>query len=163
MTAERIEPFVLTDEEKADIDEEMSHYEDPGAASVEALMAVQQRRGWVSDEALRAVSDYTGISASQLEGVATFYNLVFRQPVGRHVIFVCDSVSCWLCGYDSLVEALRNKLGIDFGQTTDDGRFTLLPSVCLGHCDRAPAVMIDGNHHGPLRADELEQVLEGYS
>ena len=163
MTAERIEPFVLSDEEKADIDAEMSHYEDPGAASVEALMAVQQRRGWVSDEALRAVADYTGIPASQLEGVATFYNLVFRQPVGRHVIFVCDSVSCWLCGYDALVEALRGKLGIDFGQTTDDGRFTLLPSVCLGNCDKAPALMIDDDHHGPVDGEQLDRVLEAYS
>lgn len=163
MTAERIEPFVLSDEEKADIDEEMSHYEDPGAASVEALMAVQQRRGWVSDEALRAVSQYTGIPASQLEGVATFYNLVFRQPVGRHVIFVCDSVSCWLCGYDSLVDSLRARLGIGFGQTTDDGRFTLLPSVCLGNCNCAPAMMIDDDHHGPVGAEELDRVLEGYS
>lgn len=163
MTAERIEPFVLSDEEKADIDEEMSHYEDPGAASVEALMAVQQRRGWVSDEALRTVSDYTGIPASQLEGVATFYNLVFRQPVGRHVIFVCDSVSCWLCGYDRLLDALRSKLGIDFGQTTDDGRFTLLPSVCLGNCDKAPAIMIDDDHHGPVEVGQLDRVLEAYS
>jgi len=163
MTAERIQTFVLSDEEKADIDAEMSHYEDPGAASVEALMAVQQRRGWVSDEALRAVSDYTGIPASQLEGVATFYNLVFRQPVGRHVIFVCDSVSCWLCGYERLRDGLRNKLGIDFGQTTSDGRFTLLPSVCLGNCDHAPALMIDDDHHGPVPADELDRVLEGYS
>src|SRR6056297_1788306 len=124
----------LADWERAAIDEELEKYEDAGAVGVEALRAVQAERGWVSDEALRAVADYTGIPASQLEGVATFYNLVFRQPVGRHVIFVCDSVSCWLCGYDQLVDALRGKLGIDFGQTTEDGRFTLLPSVCLGNC-----------------------------
>lgn len=162
MSAQRIEPFVLSDEEKRAIDEEMSHYEDPAAASVEALMAVQHRRGWVSDEALRAVADYTGIPAADLEGVATFYNLVFRQPVGRHVVLVCDSVSCWLCGYEALSDALRDKLGIGFGETTDDQRFTLLPSVCLGHCDRAPAIMIDGDHHGPVGADQLDRILEGY-
>jgi NADH-quinone oxidoreductase subunit E len=163
MTAERIEPFVLSDEEKAEIDEEMHQYEDPGAASVEALMAVQKRRGWVSDEALRAVADYTGIAASDLEGVATFYNLVFRQPVGRHVVFLCDSVSCWLCGYRELTEAVQERLGIGFGETTSDGRFTLLPSVCLGNCDHAPAIMIDGDHHGPVDAKNLDGILEGYA
>lgn len=163
MTAERIEPFVLADEEKADIDEEMSQYEDAGAASIDALLAVQKRRGWVSDEALRAVSEYTGIAAAQLDSVATFYNMVFRQPVGRHVIFLCDSVSCWVCGYPALRDAVQEKLGITFGQTTDDGRFTLLPSVCLGNCDHAPAMLIDDVPHGPVDASQLDAILENYS
>lgn len=163
MTAERIEKFVLSDEEKAEIDRELSHYEEKQAVSVEALKAVQKHRGWVSDEALRAVAEYTGISAADLEGVATFYNLVFRQPVGRHVILLCDSVSCWLCGYDGLRERVEKKLGIGYGETTADDRFTLLPSVCLGNCDKAPALMIDGDHYGNLSEEGLDEILSRYS
>lgn len=163
MTAQKIERFVLSDEEKAEIDREMSHYEDRQAVSVEALKAVQNHRGWVSDEALAAVADYTGIPAADLEGVATFYNLVFRQPVGRHVILLCDSVSCWLCGYDELRDQVQKKLDIGYGETTPDDRFTLLPSVCLGHCDRAPALMIDGEHYGNVTGEGLDEILSRYT
>lgn len=163
MTARKIERFVLSDEEKAEIDRELSHYEDRQAVSVEALKAVQKHRGWVSDEALAAVAQYTGISAADLEGVATFYNLVFRQPVGRHVILLCDSVSCWLCGYDELRGQVQEKLGIGYGETTPDDRFTLLPSVCLGNCDRAPAIMIDGEHYGNVTGEGLDAILSRYT
>ena len=153
---------MLSDDEKAEIDEELSHYEDRQAVSVEALKAVQKRRGWVSDEALKAVADYTGLPANDLEAVATFYNLIYRQPVGRHVIHVCDSVSCYICGYDSLKRNLEERLGINFGQTTQDGRFTLLPICCLGHCDHAPALMIDNKQHGDVGPDTLDEVLGQY-
>jgi len=152
----------LADWERAAIDEELEKYEDAGAVGVEALRAVQAERGWVSDEALRAVADYTGIPAARLEGVATFHNLVFRQPVGRHVVLLCDSVSCWICGYDELRERLVRRLGIGYGETDDDSRFTLLPSVCLGNCNKAPALMIDGDHYGNPGDDELESILEKY-
>lgn len=152
----------LTDVEKQAIDAEMQHYEQRQAVSVEALKIVQKERGWVSDEALKAIADYTGIPQVDLEAVATFYNLIFRQPVGRHVVMICDSVSCWICGYESLREALQEKLGLGFGQTSDDGRFTLLPSVCLGNCDKAPAMMIGEDHYGNVSAENLDRILESY-
>lgn len=152
----------LTDAEIQAIDEEMAHYEQAQAVSVEALKIVQKERGWISDEVLKAIAEHTGIPAVDLEAVATFYNLIFRQPVGRHVVFVCDSVSCWLCGYEELKQAVQEKLGLEFGQTSADGRFTLLPSVCLGNCDKAPAVMIDEDHYGNVSGDGLDKILEKY-
>jgi NADH-quinone oxidoreductase subunit E len=152
----------LTETEKRAIDAEMQHYEQRQAVSVEALKIVQKERGWISDELLKAIADYTKIPAPDLEAVATFYNLIFRQPVGRHVVMVCDSVSCWICGYEDLKRTVEDKLGIEFGQTTADGRFTLLPSVCLGNCDKAPALMIDEDHYGNVSGDSLDEILEKY-
>src|SRR3546814_8579696 len=79
-----------------------------------------------------------GIGGAELEGVATFYNLIFRKPVGRHVIKVCDSISCFLTGYEDIKVSLEKTLGIGYGQTTTDSRFTLLPICCLGACDNGP-------------------------
>lgn len=152
----------LTDAEKQAIDAEMAHYEQRQAVSVEALKIVQKERGWISDGLLHAIAEHTKIPPADLEAVATFYNLIFRQPVGRHVVFLCDSVSCWLCGYDELKQVVQEKLGLEYGQTTEDGRFTLLPSVCLGNCDKAPAVMIDEDHYGNVTGEGLDEIFGKY-
>lgn len=107
-------------------------------AGIEALKIVQQSHGWVSDESLQDVAEYVGMSTAELDSVATFYNLIFRRPVGRHVILLCDSISCYVMGYEGLRDHLYNTLQIQYGQTTADGRFTLLPNCCLGTCDCAP-------------------------
>lgn len=154
--------FVLSDEERHEILHEMSHYPDPRAASIEALKVVQRHRGWVSDDAIVAIASVLGMPSAELAGVATFYSLIFRSPVGRHVIKVCDSISCHLTGYDELKDAFVRRLGVRYGETTPDGRFTLLPICCLGACDRGPCVMIDDDLHGPLGADAVEPLLESY-
>ena len=153
---------MLTAEETQEIEHETAHYEDKRAACIEALKIVQKYRGWVSDESVRDIAASLGMTADELDNVATFYNLIFRKPVGRHVILICDSVSCWITGYESLRAHLRTKLGIDLGGTTSDQRFTLLPIVCLGACDVAPAMMIDGNLHGNLDESTLDEILERY-
>lgn len=153
---------VLGETTRAAIEREVAHYPDRQAASIEALKIVQEEQGWVSDSALKATAELLGMSAEELDSVATFYNLIFRRPVGRHVIFVCDSVSCWVTGYEGLRSMLQKKLGISLGETTADGRFTLLPICCLGACDRAPAIQINGNLHGAVRPDEIDAVLEQY-
>lgn len=129
--------------ERREIDQEIRRYERKEAACIDALTIVQKHRGWVSDDAVHAIATYLGMTADSVDGVATFYNLIYRRPVGRHVIHVCDSVSCWVLGYESLYDAIRKRLRIGFGETTQDGAFTLLPIPCLGHCEAAPAVMID--------------------
>jgi NADH-quinone oxidoreductase subunit E len=145
------------------IDHELAVVPERRAACLEALQVVQRHRGgWVDDEALRDVAAYLGMSAAELDGVATFYNLIRRQPVGRHVIHLCDSVSCWILGYEGVRAALRERLGIGFGETSGDGRFTLLPIQCLGTCDRAPAMMIDEDLHRDLDAERLDAILDGY-
>jgi len=153
---------VLSDEERREIEAEVAIYAQKRAACIEALKVVQQHRGWVPDEALDEVAELLEMTPDELDGVATFYNLIFRKPVGRHVILICDSVSCWIMGYDNLRGHLRSRLGIDLGETTADGRFTLLPSVCLGACDRAPVMMIDDDLHLDLTPERIDQILAGY-
>ncbi|MGM0571504.1 NADH-quinone oxidoreductase subunit NuoE [Marinobacter sp.] len=154
--------FELHPADETAILRELEHYEQPQAACIEALKIVQRRHGWVPDEAIPAVARVLGIGPGAVEGVATFYSLIFRQPVGRHVILVCDSSSCFLTGFDELKQALVDQLGIDYGETTNDSRFTLLPVCCLGACDGAPALMVDDDTYGPVAPDDLPGLLEGY-
>jgi NADH-quinone oxidoreductase subunit E len=156
---------MLSAAELKEIEHELSHYEQPSAATIEALKIVQKHRGWVSDEAVKDIAEKLKTSAADVDSVATFYNLIFRKPVGRHVIFQCDSVSCHIMGADGLRAKLEKKLGIKPGQTTPDGRFTLLPIVCLGTCDRAPAMLVDRDLHRDLEdisEQSLGELLDGY-
>ncbi|WP_156265099.1 NADH-quinone oxidoreductase subunit NuoE, partial [Enterococcus faecium] len=102
-----------------------------------------------------AIADVLGIPASDVEGVATFYSQIFRQPVGRHVIRYCDSVVCHITGYQGIQAAIEKKLNIKPGQTTFDGRFTLLPTCCLGNCDKGPTMMIDEDTHSHLTPEAI--------
>ncbi len=156
------EPFALSATELAAIQHEMHHYEDPRAATIEALKLVQKERGWVPDGAITAIADVLGIPASDVEGVATFYSQIFRRPIGRHVIRYCDSVVCFINGYQTVQQALEEKLNIKPGQTTTDERFTLLPVCCLGNCDKGPSMMIDDDTHSHLSVDKLDALLEQY-
>lgn len=153
----------LSSSEQQQIDAECNHYPQRRAAAIEGLKIVQQHRGWVSDGTLKALARYLEMPEGELDGVATFYNLIFRQPVGTHVILLCDSVCCWIKGSDSLNQYLCDKLGIQPGQTTSDGRFTLLPIVCLGDCDRAPTLMVDDQQHGNLTPAKVDQILAALS
>lgn len=155
--------FALSETERSAIEHEMHHYEDPRAASIEALKIVQKQRGWVPDGAIYAIAEVLGIPASDVEGVATFYSQIFRQPVGRHIIRVCDSMTCFIGGHESVLGAIQQQLGIAPGQTTSDGRFTLLPVCCLGNCDKAPALMIDDDTFGNVSAAGVAQLLEAYA
>jgi NADH-quinone oxidoreductase subunit E len=153
---------MLTDREQQEITAELGHYPERRAVCIEALKIVQQHRGWVSDESLRDIATFLGMTPDELDSVATFYNLIFRKPVGRHVILVCDSVSCWIMGYERLRERLTARLGIQPGDTTADGRFTLLPIVCLGTCDHAPAMMIDEDLYRDIDPAAIDAILEQY-
>ena len=154
--------IILTDDEIREIEEELTHYDQRQAASIEALRIVQRYRGYVSDETLAAVARLLRISTADLDGVATFYNLIYRRPVGRHVILACNSISCWLVGAENARDHLSRRLGVGLGETTPDGRFTLLPIVCLGACDRGPTVMVDGDLHGNLDPARIDSILERY-
>jgi NADH-quinone oxidoreductase subunit E len=126
------------------------------------MRIVQDTRGWVSDEALADLAAYLEVSTSYLDSLATFYSLIFRRPVGRHVILVCDSVCCWMEGSEELAAHIGDRLGIALGETTADGRFTLLPVVCIGACDKAPAMLIDWRLHGTVTPDDLPSILALY-
>ena len=155
---------MLTQAQIDEIRAEAAHYPRKRAAAAEALKLVQRAHRWVSDEHLTEVAALLEMTPAELESIATFYSLIFRRPVGRHVILICDSVSCWVIGYENLRDALLKQLGIErLGQTTADDRFTLLPVPCLGACDRAPAMMIDEDLHGPVEVEKVREILERYA
>ncbi len=153
---------MLTESEKRDILEELKSLPEKRAACINALNVVQRHRRWVSDESVRDIAEFLEMTPDEVDNVATFYNLIFRRPVGRHVILLCNSATCWMLGYESLLDGLKRRLGIELGQTTPDDRFTLLPVVCLGACDRAPVLMIDDDLHGPVDGEMLDALLERY-
>lgn len=154
--------FVLAAELRAEIERALSHYPDPRAASIDALKIVQKAHGWVPDGAIPAIAEILGIPAADVEGVATFYSMIFRQPVGRHVIKVCDSMVCYINGHEQVIAAVKEKYGIAVGETTADGRFTLLPVCCLGNCDKGATMMVDEDTHGGLTPESVVTLLEEY-
>lgn len=153
----------LSSSELCAIEHEVSIMETREAAGIEALKVVQQNRGWISDDSLIAIAQCLNISSAQLEGVATFYNLIYRQKVGHYVIHLCDSISCHLTGYEEILEVIKSHLKIGYGETTSDGQFTLLSNACLGSCDKSPAMMVNGKHHQLLTTESVVAILNGLS
>lgn len=153
---------MLSNEEILEINAELAHAVTKASASVDALNIVQRHRGWVSGEAINDVAPMLDMTTDELDAVATFYSFIFRKPVGRHVILVCDSISCWVMRYNPLLDLLKTQMGIAFGETTTDKRFTLLPISCLGACDRAPAMMVDEDLYGPVTSEMMEEILQKY-
>ena len=153
----------LTDEERRELEAVVAHYPDRRAAAASVLKAVQARRRWLSDQSMADAGDFLGMSVEELDSLATFGNMLFRRPVGRHIVLVCNSFACWSLGYAELLEALEQELGVAVGETTPDDRFTLLPIVCLGACDRGPAIMVDADLHGPLAPADVPGVLARYA
>lgn len=154
--------FTLAPELRAEIEHVLHHYPDARAASIDALKIVQKAHGWVPDGAIPAIAEVLKIPASDVEGVATFYSQIFRQQVGRHVIKVCDSMVCYINGHEQVMEAITAKYGIGVGETTEDGRFTLLPVCCLGNCDKGSTMMVDEDTHGGLTPESVIGLLEEY-
>jgi NADH-quinone oxidoreductase subunit E len=153
---------MLSDLEIKAINHEITLVPYKKAALIEALKIVQQQRGWISDDSVKAIAEFLDISPAEVDSVATFYNLVFRKPVGRHVILLCDSISCYVMGYKKLYDEIRSKLNIKFGETTPDNRFTLLPNACLGCCDHAPALMVGNDLYTDVTGEALDDIFTRY-
>ncbi len=153
---------MLSEEIKRQIEQEMEHYPRKQGVCIEALKLVQKHEGWVSDESIHELADFLEMTPDELDSVATFYNKILRRPVGKHVIWICDSVSCWIMGSDRVRERITESLGTKLGETSADGRFTLLPNVCLGACDHAPVMMIDDDTHLDVEPNKVETMLEQY-
>lgn len=149
----------LSESELAEINAEISHVPYPSAAAIEALKIVQAHRGWVSDASLQAIADALQMSAAELDSIATFYNQIFRRPVGKKVIFLCNSVSCWIKGSDKLQQTISAQLGVEPGQTTADDEYTFIPVPCLGACDKAPVMMIADELHKELDEEKIQALF----
>ncbi len=150
----------LSPQEIDAIEAEIEHLPDRKSAAIDALKIVQKHRGWVSDESLKATAKLLGMSEHELDGIATFYSLIFRKPVGEKVVMYCDSVSCWIMGCNKVRDQLKEKLQIEPGQTTADGKYTLLPVTCLGDCDHSPAMMVGDELHHDLTPDSIDKIFE---
>jgi NADH-quinone oxidoreductase subunit E len=153
---------MLSDKEKEEINKEMQLYPYAAAACIDALKIVQRHRGWISDEAVSDIASELELSVDEVDSVATFYTRIYRKPVGRNIILVCEGISCMIMGYESLYERISKELNIKFGDTTADGIFTLLPVSCLGDCDHAPVMMINDDHYNNIELDKITEILGKY-
>ncbi len=153
---------MFTAKEELEIMKEIKQSPTPEAACLDVLKIIQKYRQWVSDEAIEALAPLLGMTTAELDAVATFYPFIFRRPVGKHIIFLCDTVSCWIMGYETILDHLKRSLGIAMGETTTDGRFTLLPVACLGACDHAPAMLVDRMLYGDLTLEKIDNILSKY-
>jgi NADH-quinone oxidoreductase subunit E len=149
----------LSEIELAEIDAEIAHVPYRSAVAIDALKIVQAHRGWISDESLRAIARHLNMSPDELDGIATFYNLIYRRPVGDKVILLCNSISCWIKGCNSLQQKISQQLGVGLGETTADNRYTLLPVTCLGACDKAPVLMLGDELHEDVDSEALENMF----
>ena len=152
--------IMLPKELKERLEAEIKHVEHPPELAVDVMFAIQDHYGYLSDEALAEAASMLGMTPLELDELATFYTFTFREPVGKYVIHVCDSVVCWMNGYDSVKDYLCRTLGIGLGETTADGMFTLLPVCCIGYCDRSPAMLVNRRVYGSLTPAKIDEILE---
>jgi NADH-quinone oxidoreductase subunit E len=141
---------MLNPELKTELKTKIEQAEHPREMAVDVMVALQNEYGYLSDEAMEEAGVLLGMTLLELEELATFYDFIYRQPVGKYVIHICDGVVCWMNGYPPILDHLLRKLGIKVGETTPDGMFTVLPTACLGYCDLSPAMLVNRRPYGPL-------------
>lgn len=151
---------MLPSELKESLERQIAHADHPRELVVDVMLALQEHYGYLSDEAVEATAALLGMSPLQVEELATFYTFIYREPVGKYVIHVCDSLICWMDGYESVKNYLCQKLDVDVGSTTADGMFTVLPVCCIGYCDQSPAMLINRKVYGHLTPEKIDEILE---
>ena len=132
----------------------------PREAAVDVMKELQCHYGWLTDEAVGEAAELLGLSPLQVEELATFYEMIYRRPVGKRVIHVCDSISCWSVGCEAVMAHLQERLGVGPGETTGDGVFTLIPCCCLGNCGEGPTMMVGDALYGRLTPEKVDEILE---
>jgi len=150
---------MIPDQLKTALAEQIAASITPREAAVTVMKELQAHYGWLTDEAVVEAAQLLGLSPLQVEELATFYEMIYRRPVGRRVVHVCDSISCWAMGGESLLRQLADRLGIAVGETDPEGMFTLLPCACLGNCGDSPTMMIGDNIYGRMALEEALEVL----
>lgn len=151
---------MLSKDAKTDIQKLTTKYPDKRSAVMPALHRVQHEVGWLPDEALQEIGDLLGLSKTEVNGVATFYTMYAREKPGKHTIMFCTDLPCALRGADEMLEHLEQNLGCKAGQTSADGMITLKEAECLGGCDHAPVMLIDGEKHAQdLTNAKLDEIV----
>lgn len=153
---------MLTEKEKEEILEEAKIYPRLQSACIDALEIVQKYKRWISDESIGDIADVLDMTKDEVDSIATFYSRIYRKPVGRNIILICDSMSCMIMGGESIFDYISKKLGIGYAETTPDDRYTLLPVSCLGDCDHAPSFMINDDLYNCLSTEKIDELLEKY-
>jgi NADH-quinone oxidoreductase subunit E len=154
---------MLPKEVKEKLQKQIAKSEQAREQAVNVMFALQKHYGYLSDEAVREAAELLAMTPLEIDELATFYDFIYREPVGRYVIHVCDSAVCWMFGCESVLDYLSRKLGVAAGGTTSDGLFTLLPTCCVGYCDHAPVMLINGEPHGHLTPESIDQILHTLS
>ncbi|MDX9787467.1 MAG: NADH-quinone oxidoreductase subunit NuoE [Desulfobacterales bacterium] len=154
---------MLPDNTRQRLKEKIDKVLHPRELAVDVMYELQAYYGWLTDEAVGEAAELLGMSPLEVEELATFYTFTYREPVGKYVIHLCDSLICRMDGFESLRAHLSRKLGIAMGETTPDGLFTLLPVCCIGYCDRSPAMLINRKVYGHLTPEKVDEIIETLS
>ena len=153
-------PKMLSAETRGRIDQLIRKYPRPRSALIPALKLAQAETGHLSDAVVEELSGIFDLPPNEILAVASFYTMLFKKPVGKHVIWVCTNISCLLCNSDAIMKHLEEKLGIRPGETTSDRRFTLFEAECLASCGTAPAAQIDDDYYEDLTPEKLDRILD---
>jgi NADH-quinone oxidoreductase subunit E len=152
---------MLSDQVKSQVKILMDKYPDKRSAIMPSLHLAQREAGWLSDPVVQDLSELLGLSTTEINSVATFYTMYARDKRGRHTVYFCTDLPCALRGADELMEHIEHKLGCKAGQTTADGKITLKDAECLGGCDHAPVMLVDGEEHAQdLTPDKVDEILD---
>ena len=151
---------MLPEEIREELQRQIIAIEHPRELAVDVMFVLQAHYGYLSDVALEEAASLLGMTPLELEELATFYTFIYREPVGKYVIHLCDSLICWMDGYESIRDYMCRKLAVELGGTTADGLFTLLPVCCIGYCDRSPAMLINRKVYGFLTPEKIDVILE---
>jgi NADH-quinone oxidoreductase subunit E len=152
---------MLPEDLKQKIKNMITEAESPREKAIDVMLSIQELYGWMSDDAMVEASGLLGMTPLELEELATFYDFIYRSPVGKYVIHVCDSAMCWLEGHQSVIDYISARVNVPMGGMSADGLFSLLPVCCIGYCDRAPAMVINKRVYGKLTPEKIDRILDG--
>ena len=151
---------MITPELREQLQVRIAEAEDPREQAINVMFVVQGYYGYLTDEGLQEAAELLAMTPLELEELATFYDFIYREPVGRYVLHVCDGVVCWMFHVGSLFDYMCQKLEVCAGQVSADGLFTVLPTACIGYCDHAPAMIVNGRFYGSLTPEKIDEILE---
>lgn len=152
---------MLRAETRTRIEALIERYPERRSALIPALKLAQREAGYLSAEVLCELAEIFRLTPNEVHEVASFYTMLFRKPVGKYVIWVCTNISCMLCDAEAILAHLVSRLGIRPGETTPDGRFTLMEAECLASCGTAPVVQINDDYYENLTLEKLDRILDG--
>ena len=159
-TTDKAMTFALSPERKREMNDIFSRYPNKQAACIPLLHLCQEQNGWISEEVISFVAEQCDLSTAHVQGVVTFYSLFNQEPVGKHQVWICHTLSCALRGADKIIEHCEKRLGIKIGETTKDGKITLRTAECLAACGQGPVMQVDKTYHEHLTIEKVDQILD---